>query len=149
MKFSLELDSRLLIGLYVRSKRLPMRTPIVVSRSAVERTLSRHHREKAASRFPASAVARFASTSLPRPGGARQYMCAPLLDGTVLGVGPEIPKADHPPWDVDRAPASSLPAPRTPPSAAAKPLLTACYAWLSERCASSLDATSLSASNLA
>src|SRR6202162_571825 len=149
MKFRLDLDSGLLIWVCVRSKRPLRRTSIAARRSAAERTLSRHRREKAASRFRASAVARFASTSLRRPGGARQYMNAPLLDETTLGAGLEIPKADRPPWDANRAPASSPPAPRTPLSAAAKPLLAACYAWLSGRCASSWDAISLSASTRA
>src|SRR6266550_3856864 len=138
MKFRLELNSGLFIWVCVRSKRPLRRTSIAARRSAAERTLSRHRREKAASRFPASAVARFASTSLPRRGGARQYMCAPLPDETTLDAGLEIPKADHPPWDGDRVPASSLPAPRTPLSAAVKLPLAACYAWLSGRCASSL-----------
>src|SRR4029077_2039669 len=149
MKFRLDLDSGLLIWVCVRSKRPLTRTSIAARRSVAERTTSRHRREKAASRFPVSAVARFASTSLPRPGGARQYTHAPLLDETARGAGLVLPKADRPPSGANRAPTSSPPARRNPLSAAAKRLLAACYARLSERCASSWDATSLSASNLA
>src|SRR5713226_9369272 len=163
MKFRLELHSGLFIWVYVRSfayvrlrscacarsKRPLKRSSIAVRQFAAARTSALHRREKAASRFPALAVARFASTSLPRPGGVRQYTRAPLLDGTARAVGLEIPKADRPPSDANHAPASSLLARRNPLSAAAKPLLAACHAWLSGRCASSPDAISLSASTRA
>src|SRR6266849_3022144 len=132
-----------------RSKRPFKRSSIAVRQFVVARTSALHRREKAASRFPASAVARFAWTSLPRPGGARQCSAALLPAETVHACEPGSPKGDRPPWAANRAPASSPRAPQSLPSAAAAPLRAAYYAWLRERCASSPDAISLSALTLA
>ena len=89
-------------------------------RSGVERTISRRRREKAASRFRASAVARFASTSLRCRDDARRHNGARPQDETGRGGGLANPKEDHRPWDADRARASSRPGRRTPLWAAAR-----------------------------
>src|SRR5882724_1058779 len=123
-----------------------MRGSIEVRPYVVERTSALRHRERVASRFPASAVARSASTSLPRPGGAHPHSAALPPDETIHACAPGSPTANRPPWDAVHSPANSPRAQRTLLSAAVAPLPATYYAWLRGRCTWSPDATSLSTS---